>query len=53
MDRAVSQVAAEAEDLIAAGALFSTPNSEIDSSLSIASDEVADVLRSYGAVDGR
>ena len=41
-----------AEDLIAAGALFSSPTSEVDSSLSTASDEVADVLRRYGAVDG-
>ena len=41
-----------AEDLIAAGALFSAPNSDVDSSLSMASDEVADVLRRYGAVDG-
>ena len=42
-----------AEDLVAAGALFSSPPSDIDSSLSLASDEVADVLRRYGAVDGR
>ncbi len=41
-----------AEDLIAAGVLFSSPRSEVDSSLSMASDEVADVLRRYGAVDG-
>ena len=42
-----------AEDLIVAGALHSSTNSDIDSSLSGASDEVADVLRRYGAVDGR
>ena len=42
-----------AEDLIVAGVLHSSTNSDIDSSLSGASDEVADVLRRYGAVDGR
>ena len=41
-----------AEDLIAAGALFDSAISDVDSSLSMASDEVADVLRRYGAVDG-
>ncbi len=41
-----------AEDLIVAGVLHSSTNSDIDSSLSGASDEVADVLRRYGAMDG-
>ena len=39
------------EDLIAAGALCSPSNFDVGLSLSMASDEVADVLRRHGAVD--